>query len=72
MQEFLLDLTDWIKRFSEYFKGDMEHTQILEMKGYASNFLVRCSTQQPSKMPVKSAKGSLTVYYTAPRAALQL
>ncbi|CAE7387875.1 cdc48 [Symbiodinium sp. CCMP2456] len=70
MEEFLLDLTDWLKRFSEYFKGDMEHTQILEMKGYTSNFLVRCSTQQPSKMPVKSAQSSLTVYYTVAFSAL--
>ncbi|CAE7203586.1 cdc48, partial [Symbiodinium pilosum] len=70
MEEFLLDLTDWLKRFSEYFKGDEAHTQILEMKGYSSNFLVRCSTQQPSNVPVKSAKGSLTVYYTVAFSAL--
>eukprot|EP00438_Fugacium_kawagutii_P000934 Skav228056 [mRNA] locus=scaffold2067:16690:17585:- [translate_table: standard] len=100
-EELLVDLTDWLKRFSEYFKGDGQQTQILvtwmqydgiqaptacaaypfqvlnvpsrialraqEAKGYRENFLVRCSTQQQSKLPVKSAKDSLTVYFTAPR-----
>jgi len=37
-----------------------------EAKGYKDNFLIRCSTQQQSKLPVKSAKDSLTVYFTAP------
>ena len=38
LEEFLLDLTDWLKRFSEYFKGDMEHTQILASRHGFSNF----------------------------------
>eukprot|EP00434_Breviolum_minutum_P029675 symbB.v1.2.026233.t1/scaffold2605.1/size75065/4 len=70
MQELLVDLTDWMKRFSEYFKGDGQQTQILEAKGYHENFLLRCSTQQQSKLPVKSANDSLTVYFTVAFAAL--
>lgn len=69
-QELLVDLTDWMKRFSEYFKGDGQQTQILEAKGYKDNFLIRCSTQQQSKLPVKSAKDSLTVYFTVAFASL--
>ncbi|CAJ1357307.1 unnamed protein product, partial [Effrenium voratum] len=68
-RELVVDLTDWVKRFAEYFKGDAEQTQILEAKGYASNFLVRCSTQQVSKLPVK-AGDALTVYFTVAFVAL--
>eukprot|EP00931_Biecheleriopsis_adriatica_P045267 TRINITY_DN25949_c0_g1_i1.p1 TRINITY_DN25949_c0_g1~~TRINITY_DN25949_c0_g1_i1.p1 ORF type:complete len:1540 (-),score=362.19 TRINITY_DN25949_c0_g1_i1:18-4046(-) len=69
-EEILVDVTEWLKKFSEYFKGDGEHTQILDMKGYSQNFFFRCSTQKTSKLPVKSESDSLTVYFTVAFVAL--
>jgi len=63
-RELLVDMTEWLKMFSAYFKGESAHTYLLETRAFSDNFLFRFSTQSKCDAPLKRQSEGLTVYFT--------